>query len=112
MGTSKPFILGSAGRRWSLGWGKWILEWGKPFIGPPLGPGEAPSAYAILDAPIEVCMAFSQDQLVRRAAPEVCDGTYVNLGIDPFPRLEEVDADLINAGKQRVTAAAKRVVGV
>jgi 3-oxoacid CoA-transferase len=68
--------------------------------------------------------------MVRRAAREIQDGMYVNLGIgiptlcanylepgvnitlqsengmlglDKFPTEQEIDADLINAGKQTVT---------
>ncbi|MDF3145244.1 MULTISPECIES: CoA-transferase [unclassified Streptomyces] len=46
-------------------------------------------------------MSWTRDQMAVRAAAELTDGSYVNLGTGPYPSERDVDPDLINAGMIR-----------
>ena len=80
-------------------------------------------------------MAISKEQIAQRIAKELKNNTYVNLGIGiptlvanfvpkginvefqsengvlgmgPFPKENEIDPDMINAGKQTITTLPER----
>ena len=48
-------------------------------------------------------MTWDRNQMAARVAAELSDGQYVNLGVGPYPTEDEVDPELINAGKETIT---------
>src|SRR5207249_10803559 len=98
----------------------------------PVGRRAARKAHRVPNCQGGLRVGLDREGIVRRAVQEISDGDYVNLGIGmptlvanfipedfevvlqsengilglgPFPTEDEIDPDLINAGKQLVTIA-------